>query len=71
MIPVEFWLFGATLVGVAVLHRHTLPVALLGLAAITAYKVLLGDFHGAPGAVGLLFHLHAEWVILANLSGSR
>ncbi len=67
MIPVEFWLFGATLVGVAVLHRHTLPVALLGLAAITAYKVLLGDFHGAPGAVGLLFHLHAEWVILANL----
>jgi Na+/H+ antiporter NhaD/arsenite permease-like protein len=67
MIPVEFLLFGATLLGVAVFHRHTLGIALIGLLAITAYKVLLGDFHGAPGAVGLLFHLEAEWVILANL----
>jgi Na+/H+ antiporter NhaD/arsenite permease-like protein len=67
VIQIEFLLFGATLLGVAVFHRHTLSVALLGLAAITAYKVLFGDFHGAPGAVGLLFHLHAEWVILANL----
>jgi len=60
-------LFGATLLGVALFHRHTLGIALTGLLAITAYKVLLGDFHGAPGAVGLLFHLHAEWVILTNL----
>ncbi len=67
MIPVEFLIFGATLVGVAVFHRHTLGIAGAGLLAITAYKVLSGDFHGAPGAVGLLFHLHAEWVILANL----
>ena len=69
MIPIEFLLFGATLLGVAVFHRYTLSVALLGLAAITVYKVLFGDFHGAPGAVGLLFQLHAEWVILANLFG--
>jgi len=67
MIPIEFLLFGATLLGVAVFHRHTLAIALLGLAAITAYKVMFGDFHGAPGAVGLLFHLEAEWVILTNL----
>ena len=67
MIPVEFILFGLMLVAVAVFHRHTLSVGLLGMLAITAYKVLFGDFHGAPGAVGLLFHLHAEWVILANL----
>jgi len=67
MIPIEFLLFGATLLGVAVFQRHTLSIALLGLAAITAYKVLFGDFHGAPGAVGLLFQLHAEWVILVNL----
>jgi Na+/H+ antiporter NhaD/arsenite permease-like protein len=67
MIPVEFVFFGLTLVGVAVFHRHTLPVALGGLAAIAIYKVLFGDFHGAPGVIGLLFHLHAEWVILANL----
>jgi len=67
MIPVEFLIFGVTLLGVALLHRHTLLVALTGLAAITAYKVLYGDFHGAPGFIGLSWHLQDEWVILANL----
>jgi len=67
MIPVEFILFGLTLVAVAVFHRHTLAAALVGLLAITVYKVIFSDFHGAPGLVGLIFHLHAEWVILANL----
>jgi Na+/H+ antiporter NhaD/arsenite permease-like protein len=67
IIPVEFVLFGLTLLGVAVFHRHTLVVALLGLAAITTYKVLFADFYGEPGLQGLLFHLAEEWVILANL----
>jgi Na+/H+ antiporter NhaD/arsenite permease-like protein len=65
--PVEFMLFGLTLLGVAVFHRHTLAVALLGLAAITSYKLLFGDFYGQPGLLGLWFHLGEEWVILANL----
>jgi Na+/H+ antiporter NhaD/arsenite permease-like protein len=67
MIPIEFALFGVMLLGVAVLHRHTLKVALLGLAAITAYKLFFADFHGLPGAGGLLHHLAAEWVVLTNL----
>jgi Na+/H+ antiporter NhaD/arsenite permease-like protein len=67
MIPVEFVFFGLTLLGVAMFHRHTLLVALSGLAVITIYKVVFGDFHGAPGLIGLAFHLHEEWVILANL----
>jgi Na+/H+ antiporter NhaD/arsenite permease-like protein len=67
MMPVEFVFFAITLLGVAIFHRHTLAVALLGLLVITTYKIFLGDFHGAPGVVGLLFHLHEEWVILANL----
>jgi len=58
-IPVEFVLFGATLIGVAVFHRHTLVVALLGLLVIGAYKLL--------GGFDLLHHLVSEWVILANL----
>jgi Na+/H+ antiporter NhaD/arsenite permease-like protein len=66
-IPVEFLLFGLTLLGVAVFQRHTLTVALLGLAAITAWKVFFGDFYGQPGLLGLWFHLLEEWVILANL----
>jgi Na+/H+ antiporter NhaD/arsenite permease-like protein len=60
-------MFGMTLLGVALFHRHTLWVALLGLAAVTAYKVLFGDFYGQPGLLGLWFHLLEEWVILANL----
>jgi Na+/H+ antiporter NhaD/arsenite permease-like protein len=66
-IPIEFLLFAGTLLGVALFHAHTLKVALLGLLAITAYKLLFGDFHGAAGAAGLLHHLAAEWVILVNL----
>jgi Na+/H+ antiporter NhaD/arsenite permease-like protein len=55
------------LLGVAVFHRHTLLVSLLGLAAIAGYKLMLGDFHGEPGWMGLQWHLQEEWVILANL----
>jgi Na+/H+ antiporter NhaD/arsenite permease-like protein len=66
-VPVEFVLFGLTLLGVAVFHRHTLAAALLGLAAITAWKLIFGDFYGQPGLLGLWFHLLEEWVILANL----
>jgi Na+/H+ antiporter NhaD/arsenite permease-like protein len=65
--PIEFLLFGLTLLGVALLHRHTLPVALLGLAAIVGWKLAFGDFSGQPGWLGLLWHLEEEWVILANL----
>ncbi len=66
-IPFEFFLFGATLLGVAVFHRHTLPIALAGLAAVMAYKLAFGDFHGTPGWHGLQSHLEEEWVILTNL----
>lgn len=66
-IPFEFILFALTLLGVAIFHRHTLLVALLGLAAVTSYKILFSDFHGQPGFLGLWFHLGEEWVILANL----
>jgi Na+/H+ antiporter NhaD/arsenite permease-like protein len=64
---IEFGIFGATLLGVAIFHRHSLLVALLGLASVTVFKLLHGDFHGQPGWLGLLWHLEEEWVILANL----
>jgi Na+/H+ antiporter NhaD/arsenite permease-like protein len=66
-IPLEFVLFALTLAGVAIFHRHTLLVALVGLATITAYKAFVAGFHGEPGLQGLLWHLEEEWVILANL----
>jgi Na+/H+ antiporter NhaD/arsenite permease-like protein len=66
-VPFEFILFGLTLLAVAVFHHHTLSAALAGLAAVIAYKILFGDFHGQPGPLGLWFHLGEEWVILTNL----
>lgn len=68
-IPLDFILFAATLLGVALFHHHTLRVALVGLAVITVYKVFLGDFSGVPGVSGLLGLLGHEWVTLANLLG--
>jgi Na+/H+ antiporter NhaD/arsenite permease-like protein len=54
---------------VALFHRHTLAVALTGLAAIIAYKLAFTGFKGGAGLPGLAAHLLHEWVILANLLG--
>ena len=66
-IPVDFVLFGLTLLGVALFHRHTLPVALAGLAVITGYKLVHAGFKFGPGFAGFLAHMQHEWAILANL----
>ena len=68
-IPLEFFLFGATLLGVALFHHHTLKVAVVGLVAITVYKLLFGNFAGVPGVDGLLALLKHEWITIANLLG--
>jgi Na+/H+ antiporter NhaD/arsenite permease-like protein len=66
-IPVDFILFGLTLLGVAIFHHYTLQVALSGLAAIVVYKLAFTGFKFGTGIAGLAGHLHHEWVILANL----
>jgi Na+/H+ antiporter NhaD/arsenite permease-like protein len=66
-IPVDFILFGLTLLGVALFHHHTLQVALTGLGAIVAYKLAFTGFKFGAGLAGLALHMHHEWVILANL----
>src|SRR5690349_18426323 len=68
-IPIDFILFALTLIGVALFHRHTLKVAVAGLAVITAFKILFSPFPEGPGAAGLALHLAHEWVLLANLLG--
>ena len=67
--PVEFILFGLTLAGVALFHRHTLRVAVIGLVAITLFKLGFGTFRGVAGFDGLFALLTHEWVTLANLLG--
>jgi Na+/H+ antiporter NhaD/arsenite permease-like protein len=66
-IPVDFILFALTLLGVALFHHHTLTVALTGLAAIVAYKLIFTGFKFGIGLAGLALHMQHEWVILANL----
>lgn len=66
-IPVDFILFGLTLLGVALFHHHTLYVSLTGLAVITAYKLAFTGFKFGAGLGGLAGHMVHEWVVLANL----
>jgi Na+/H+ antiporter NhaD/arsenite permease-like protein len=68
-IPVDFILFGATLLGVALFHHYVLQVALTGLATITTYKVLFTGFKTGVGIAGFGAHMAHEWVLLANLLG--
>ncbi|MFZ0355412.1 MAG: citrate transporter [Pseudolabrys sp.] len=66
-VPIDFILFAAILLGVALFHHHTLRVALIGLAVIVAYKLLVTGFKSGPGFDGLVGHMRQEWVMLTNL----
>ena len=66
-VPVDFILFAAILLGVALFHHHTLRVALIGLAVIVAYKLFVTDFKSGSGFDGLVGHMRQEWVMLTNL----
>jgi Na+/H+ antiporter NhaD/arsenite permease-like protein len=66
-IPIDFILFALTLLGVALFHHHTLPVALTGLATIVLYKLAFTGFKFGVGLSGLGQHMAHEWVTLANL----
>jgi Na+/H+ antiporter NhaD/arsenite permease-like protein len=64
-LPAEYYLFGITLAGIAVLHRHALTIALAGLGALLTLFCIRSGF--VPGAQHLRAHLSAEWVVLSNL----
>ncbi|HUE79855.1 MAG TPA: hypothetical protein VMN38_09525 [Sphingomicrobium sp.] len=66
-IPVEFYLFGLMLLGVAVMHKRALQVSLVGLAAILTFQALVSGFPTGPGAEALIRHVDHEWVIITNL----
>jgi Na+/H+ antiporter NhaD/arsenite permease-like protein len=68
-IRVEFILFAATLLGVALFHHRTLQIALGGLATIALYKIVFTGFHSGAGVGGFVAHLGHEWVVLTNLLG--
>ncbi len=78
-IRTEFLLFALTLLGVALLHRYTLAVGLLGLASILAFKfIFIPDFNlaehlfGNNSFVDQILHKEmrvGEWSTLLNLLG--
>jgi len=65
--PVEFYLFGLMLVGVAVFHKRALAVSLVGLAVILTYEALVSGFPTGQGAAALMLHIEHEWITVANL----
>jgi len=65
----EFSIFGLTLLGVAVLHRHSLWVAVSGLVVVTILKTAWLGFGPVRGFEGLLAHLAHESVSVSNLLG--
>ena len=66
-IPLDFFLFALTLLGVALFHHRTLQVAVTGMVAIALYKIFFTGFKEGAGVGGFLGHLGHEWVLLANL----
>lgn len=67
MIAIDFLLFATMLLGIALFHRHTLPIAVAGLTAIVGYKLIFSGFRQGAGLSGLVLHLQHEWIVLANL----
>lgn len=75
----EFLLFGLTLLGVALFHRYTLSVAIVGLAFILAFKfIFIPEFNlsehlfGQVSFVNQIFDKDmrvGEWSTLLNLLG--
>ena len=68
-IPVDFILFALALIGIALFHHHTLPIAVGGLAVISLWKIGFSPFLEGPGVPGWVTHLGHEWVMLTNLLG--
>ena len=68
-VPVDFILFALVLAGIALFQRHTLQVALAGLALVTLYKIAFTGFAHGPGMLGFTELIAHEWVILVNLFG--
>jgi Na+/H+ antiporter NhaD/arsenite permease-like protein len=66
-VPGEFILFAIVLLGVALFHRHTFPIAAGGATVIALYKISFSPFAIGAGLSGFGAHLLHEWVILTNL----
>ncbi len=67
-IPVEYFLFGFTLLCVAFVHKHTMKIAICGLAVVILFKVVFTEFDIFHHILGSKSH-DGEWKTLLNLFG--
>lgn len=65
--PVEFYLFGLTLAGIAAFHKRALAISLAGLLVVLAYEAAVSSFPTGSGLAALVRHIEHEWVVVANL----
>ena len=68
-IPLEFFLFALTLLGVALFHKHTMYVALTGLIVILAFKFLTAPDFSLIHHIAGFEEEQGEWKTLLNLAG--
>src|SRR5919107_5769154 len=66
-VPLEFFLFGLTLVGIALFHRRALAISVTGLLVILAYEAIVTSFPTGRGLGALILHAEHEWVTITNL----
>jgi len=66
--PVEYFLFGGVLLGIALFHQKNFEIALSGLLIVTIFKFQITGFHAGPGLEGLIAHVGHEWTTIANLA---
>lgn len=66
-IPAEYFIFAATLIGIAAFHKHSLAISVTGMVATIALKLAFTGFAHGTGLGGLGAHFAHEWVVLANL----
>ncbi len=62
-VPLEFVIFAATLLGVAVFHHQNTKIAIGGLLVVILYKILIAH------DVNVVEHFTHEWSLIANLLG--
>jgi Na+/H+ antiporter NhaD/arsenite permease-like protein len=65
--PLEFILFGLTLLGIALFHQRALAISVIGLLVILTYEALITAFPTGRGIGALMLHAEHEWVLITNL----
>lgn len=55
------------LVGVALFHKRSLGISLIGLTLIIGYEALIGTFPTGTGTEAFVRHIEHEWVTVANV----